>query len=112
MIRQMAGEEVASVHLAHKHQSKDENLGRYTNPVRKRHFKALRSLEKKLAVVFEAAGPEPWVQRGKAYMGLAKVEKVRELRRQGVSPTVIAAKLDISVASVHRIAPASIKPNS
>ena len=41
--------------------------------------------------------------------GHAKVEKVIELRRQGVPPKDIAAKLDISVASVHRIAPASIK---
>lgn len=30
MVRQLAGEEVASLHLAHKHQSKDENLRRYT----------------------------------------------------------------------------------
>ena len=109
MIRQMAGEEVASLHLAHKHQSKDENLGRYTNPIRKRHFKALKRLGRKLSPVFEAAGPEPWVRRAKSYMGQAKVEMVLELRRQGVSPKAIAAKPDISVASVHRIAPASIK---
>jgi len=98
------------LHLAHKHQSKDENLGRYTNPVRKRHFKALRRLERKLSAVFTAAGDAPWVRPSKNYMGRAKAEKVRELRLQGVPPKVIAANLDISVASVHRLAPA-LKPS-
>lgn len=69
MIRQVAGEEVASLHLAHKHQSKDENLGRYTNPVRKRHFRAIRVLERKLESVFAAAGPTPWSRRHEAGRG-------------------------------------------
>jgi hypothetical protein len=107
MIRQMAGEEVASLHLAHKHQSKDENLGRYTNPVRRKHFKALRRLERKLRPVLEAAGDEPWVRQPKSYMGKAKVQELLKLRRQGMPPKAIAAKLDISVASVHRLAPSS-----
>lgn len=55
MVRQLAGEEVAALHLAHKHQSKDENLRRYTNPVRKPHFKALRRVERRLSAVFMAA---------------------------------------------------------
>ena len=105
LIRQISGEEVASLHLAHKHQSKDENLGKYTNPVRKRHFKALRVLERKLESVFTAAGTEPWQRRPKSYMGAAKVKKLIELRERGVSPGEIAKRLDISVASVHRIAP-------
>ncbi len=109
LVRELAGEEIASLHLAHKHQSKDENLGRYTNPVRKKHFKALRRLEHKLSAVFLAAGDSPWVRPTKNYMGRAKAEKVRELRRQGVSPNLIAAELDISVASVHRLAPAKAK---
>jgi hypothetical protein len=40
-------------------------------------------------------------------MGRAQAKKVRELRRQGVPPKVNAAKLDISVASVHRLAPSA-----
>jgi len=112
MVRQLAGEEAASVHLAHKHQSKDENLGRYTNPIRKKHFKALRVLEWKLKAVFDAAGEEPWIRQPKSYMGKAKVEKLLELRRQGMSPREIAAKLDISVASVHRLAPSLAKPTA
>jgi len=109
MVRQLAGEEVASLHLAHKHQSKDENLRRYTNPVRKPHFKALRRVERRLSAVFTAAGDAPWVRPSKNYMGRAKAEKVLELRHQGVPPKVIAAKLDMSVASVHRLAPAPTK---
>ncbi len=105
MIRRLAGEEIASLHLAHKHQSKDENLGRYTNPVRKRHFKALRVLERKLESIFEAAGPEPWSRRPKSYMVAAKIKKLLDLRAKGVPPREIAERLDISVASVHRIAP-------
>jgi len=62
MVRQLVGEEVALLHLAHKHQSKDENLRRYTNPVRKKHFNALRRLERKLSVVFTASGDAPWVR--------------------------------------------------
>jgi integrase len=107
MIRRLAGEELASLHLAHKHQSKDENLGRYTNPVRKRHFKAIRVLERKLESIFEAAGPEPWSRRPKCYMGAAKVKKLLDLRAQGVPPREIAERLDISVASVHRLAPST-----
>ena len=75
MVRQLAGEEVASLHLAHKHQSKDENLRRYTNPVRKPHFKALRRVERRLSVVFTAAGDAPWVQPTKNYMGRARLKK-------------------------------------
>jgi hypothetical protein len=106
MVRRLAGEEVASLHLAHKHQSKDENLGRYTNPVRKRHFRALRRLERKLEPIFTAAG-DGWSQRPKTYLGLSKTKKVLELRSQGVAPKQIAETLGISVASVHRLAPAS-----
>lgn len=105
MIRRLAGEEIASLHLAHKHQSKDENLGRYTNPVRKRHFRAIRRLERKLESVFLAAGEAPWTQPPKSYLGIAKTKRVLELREQGMPPSQIAEELGISVASVHRLAP-------
>lgn len=60
LIRAIAGEEIASLHLAHKHQSKDENLGRYSNPIRQRHFNALREMEHQLAQIFASAGPAPF----------------------------------------------------
>jgi len=70
MVRQLVGEEVATLHLAHKHQSKDENLGRYTNPVRKRHFKAFRVLERKLEAVFHRRLSLPsWTSRSPRFTG-------------------------------------------
>ena len=68
LVRQRAGEEIALLHLAHKHQSRDENLRRYTHPTRKRHFRVLRWLERKLQEVFDAAGPDPWAARSKTYI--------------------------------------------
>jgi hypothetical protein len=102
MIRQIAGEEVASVHLAHKHQSNDPNLRRYTNPVRKRHFKAIRKLERKLASVFEAAGDDPWQQQRKSYIGRKKAEQLVELYREGVPVRTIAKELGITSSTVYR----------
>lgn len=59
MIRKIAGEEIASSHLTHKHQSGDKNLRRYTNVTWVKVFKAQRRLEKKLAAVF-ADVETPW----------------------------------------------------
>jgi hypothetical protein len=102
MIRAIAGEETASVHVAHKHQSKDENLGRYSNPVRRRHFKALRVLERKLAPVFAAAGPDPFTPVRKNYIGLEKVKKIKELHAEGVPIMEITRKLAVSQGTVYR----------
>ncbi len=62
MIRRIAGGEVASAHLTHKHQSADKNLRRYSNVPWKTVFKAQRRLEKKLVVVFEDV-EEPLLRR-------------------------------------------------
>jgi DNA-binding transcriptional ArsR family regulator len=102
MVREIAGEETASVHVAHKHQSKDENLGRYSNPVRRRHFKALRKLERKLASVFAAAGPVPFKHPGKNYIGLEKIKKIKELYAKGVPIMEITRQLDVSQGTVYR----------
>jgi hypothetical protein len=102
MIRAIAGEETASVHVAHKHQSKDENLGRYSNPVRRRHFKALRVLERKLAPVFAAAGPDPFKQPGRSYIGLNKVKQIKKLHDEGVPVMEITRRLGVSQGTVYR----------
>jgi integrase len=52
MVRRLAGPEIASVHLTHRHQSSDRNLRQYTNVPRKKLFKAHQRLERKLATVF------------------------------------------------------------
>lgn len=102
MIRDIAGEETASLHLAHKHQSRDENLRHYTNPVRKRHFKALRKMERKLAVVFAALGPELFAERRRNYIGLEKVKQIQELHEKGTPIMAIARQLSISQGTVYR----------
>ena len=100
-IRKIAGAEIASIHLAHKHQSKDENLGRYTNPIRRKHFRAIKRLEEKWQAVFEAA-PTPWEQPKKVYTSIATIKTIRTLKSQGVKSTEIAKQLGISTATVYR----------
>jgi hypothetical protein len=113
LVRRIGDEETASLHLAHKHQSKDENLSRYTNPVRKKHFRVLRKLEKKLQTVFAAAGPDPWKEPKKNYIGLAKIKQIVELRMQRTKIAEIARKLGVSAATVCRHMPKNpdVQPN-
>lgn len=102
MIRQIAGEATASVHLAHKHQAEDKNLRNYTNPDREKHFQAIRQLGKQLQPVLEAAGPEPWKKRPKSYIGRDKVKQLLRLRKAGVPVRKIAAQLGTSASTVYR----------
>jgi len=104
-IRNIAGGETASLHLAHKHQSKDEHLRRYTNPARKKHYKALRKLERMLQPVFDAAGPEPFATQRKNYIGLEKIKQIKQLHGNGIRPTDIAKTLGISTTTVYRYLP-------
>jgi len=98
------------LHLAHKHQSRDENLNRYTNPVRKKHFRVLRRLEVKLQAVFDAAGVDPWADPKKNYIGLTKIKQIVELSSQGTKITEIARKLGVSAATVYRYLPKESLP--
>lgn len=58
MVRNVAGGEIASIHLAHKHTTSDTLLGCYTSPNYKVLSKTLRRIERKLAPVW-AAVDEP-----------------------------------------------------
>ena len=107
-VRRLAGEEIASLHLAHKHQSPDENLGRYTNPVRRKHVKALLRLEQKLASVFEAI-PDlfPTEQEkvqldGGANLSVRQIRKIDSLFSQGFKREKIAEIVGISRTAVWR----------
>jgi len=108
-VRRIAGGEIASLHLAHKHQTDDENLGRYTNPLRRRHTKALLKLEKKLASVFadvddpfpaemkkvQSEGQVPNISPG-------KIRRIRQLFRQGYKRSKIAELVGVSTQTVYR----------
>lgn len=115
-VRDLAGEETASLHLAHKHQSRDENLGRYTNPARKRHFKALRKLELNLHEVLAVLGPDPWTRPAKNYIGLEKIKQIRAMHAQGTPIMVIARTLKVSQGTVYRHldkeCPVDVEPES
>ena len=97
-VRDIAGEETASLHLAHKRQSRDENLRRYTNSARKRHFKALRKLERKLEQVFTVLEAEP----PKNQIGLEKVDLIKALHKKGVPIMEIARTVGVSQGTVYR----------
>lgn len=53
--------------------------------------------------MLEAGGSNPWVMKPKTYIGLAKTKKVAELRSAGLSASVIAGQLEISLATVYRL---------
>jgi len=99
-VRRIGGGETASLHLAHKHQSTDDDLNCYTNPVRKKHFKVLRRLEQKLQAVFNAAGSEPWADQSKNYIGRAKIKEIIQLRSQAIKIAEIARKIGVSTTTI------------
>ncbi len=108
IIRRIAGEEIASLHLAHKHQSPDENLGRYTNPRRRRHAKALRKLELELVTVFDdVSDPFPADQikvqnSGGANLSLERSKRIERLHSQGFKRKKIAEIVGVSTSAVWR----------
>jgi hypothetical protein len=107
-VRRISGEEVASLHLAHKHQSKDENLGRYTNPTRRRHVKALLKLEQKFSKVFDAVvdpfpADQPKVQKqGGSNLTLRQIRQIKNLGAQGYKHAKIAEIVGVERVSVWR----------
>jgi integrase len=106
-ILEIADAETASMILAHKTIGEDELLHHYALLPWEKLFEAQRKLGEQLAPILEVGGPDPWTQRVRNHLGIAKVKHLHELRAQGIPPKEIAKTLGISVASVHRLAPAS-----
>ena len=103
MIEKMGGSDFASLHLAHKHLSGDRSLRNYVNPNRKKHFKLIRRLERKMAPIWE--GVEPLVVQPKNYIGFAKIDQIKKLRAEGLSQVEVAKQVGVSAATVSRYAP-------
>lgn len=103
MIEKMGGTDFASLHLAHKHLSGDKSLRNYVNPNRKKHFKLIRRLEKKLAVIWE--GVNVLEQRPKNYIEFEKIEEIKRLRGSGMSQADVAKQCGASLPTVSRYAP-------
>lgn len=108
-VRRIAGGEIASLHLAHKHQTNDENLRRYTNPMTRRHTKALLKLESKLSNVFsDVADPFP-VEMKKVQsegqvpnISVGTLRQIRKLYAQGYKRAKIAELVGVSRQTVYR----------
>ncbi len=100
-IREIAGEEIASIHATHKHNSPDENLRRYSNAPWKRVFKAQRILERHLQPILQVV-PDPTVVPKEAYISLAKRERIVSLYRDNVPARQIAKEIHISPSTVYR----------
>jgi hypothetical protein len=100
-IRQLAGEEIASIHATHKHNSPDENLRRYSNAPWKKVYLAQRKLGRRLAGVF-AAVPDPTVVPKQAYVSLGKRERILELWEQKKPVAEIAKDVGVSKMTVYR----------
>lgn len=101
MVRRIAGEEVASIHLTHRHQSRDRNLRRYTNIPWKKVFKAQRILERKLAEVFTLPD-DPWQDREHQYVTQAQIKKMRAMSKEGKPVAQIAREVGVAKTTIYR----------
>jgi hypothetical protein len=103
MIEKIAGSDIASIHLAHKHLCGDKSLRNYVNPNRKAHARAIRKLERKLATVWcsvDSTDTQP-----KNYIGLNKIDEIKRLRASGLPLIEVAKICGVSAATVSRYAP-------
>ena len=90
------------MHLTHKHQSRDRNLGNYTNPPLKRLFRAQRKLERKPQTVFDAAPNPPFAPQLRAYTPRSTVKQIHKLNGEGHSISEIARMVEIARTTVYR----------
>jgi hypothetical protein len=101
MIRQIAGQEVASIHLTHRHQSSDRNLRNYTNVPWKKVFQAQRVLEKRLAEMFKLDS-DPWQERDHQYVTQTQIKEMKTLKKAGRSVAQIAESVGVAKTTVYR----------
>lgn len=101
MIRRIAGQEAALIHLTHRHQSSDRNLRRYTNAPRKKVFKAQRILERKLAKAFKS-DKDTWKEREHQYLDQSYIKKIQAMSKAGKPVAQIAEEVGVSKSTVYR----------
>lgn len=102
IVRRLAGEEMASTHAAHAHQSPDRNLRRYSNPRIKKLFTIHQKLEVVLADVLAAAPDEPFKPQRQAYISVRTNELIDDLIAKGEKVTAIATTAGVSQMTVYR----------
>jgi len=102
-IRQMVGDELASLQAAHKTQTNDKNLDSYSKPRRKAHRKALRRFELRLTkrVFSKVAEPFPAAQANARSFKTGggptpiTIRRIRQLRADGLKLAKIGEILDL-----------------
>ena len=100
-IRKIGGQEIASVHATHKHQSPDKNLRRYSNAPWQKVFEAQEKLESVFEPLFDAV-PDPTIIPKQAYVSLGKRDRIVALKKKGLSIREIAEKVGVHSMTVRR----------
>ena len=102
-VLKIADAETASMILAHKTIGEDELLHAYANLPWEKLFAAQQQIEKEMESVLAAGGPDPWTEKPKTYIGLARTREISRMKADGVAASTIADKLGISMATVYRL---------
>ena len=102
-ILKIASAEVASMILAHKTISDDELLHHYALIPWEKLFAAQLQFEREISAMLEPQdGNDPWAEKQKVYIGVAKSKAILALHQSGNQAKEIATQLGISVATVNR----------
>jgi hypothetical protein len=101
-ILRIADPHIASMLLAHQTVSEDELLRRYANLHWEDLFAAQRKLEEELRPIFDAAGPDPFGNKPKTYIGVEKTKAIFELYELGYSAYEVADQLGTTASTVYR----------
>jgi DNA-binding NarL/FixJ family response regulator len=101
-ILRLADPHIASMLLAHHTVSEDELLRRYANLPWEDLFAAQRKLEQELKPIFDAAGPDPFGNKPKTYIGVERTKAIFDLHELGYSAYEIADQLGTTASTVYR----------
>ncbi len=96
------GETMAVFHCRGEAVRTDDLADVYSNRPFGRVFRAIREVERYLAPVFEAAGPQPFDPQPQAYTSRSTIERITRLHAEGHSVGHIAHAIGISRSAVSR----------
>jgi hypothetical protein len=107
IMRDIAGGEVAGVYQSHGSPVPSDTLSdAYTNRPFDKVFAGLASMRERLAPMFNSVA-EPFpagAQQRKSYLPFRKIQRIKDMTRQGFTQKKIAADLDIDRATVRKYA--------
>ena len=102
-ILKISSAEIASMILAHKTISDDELLHHYALLPWDKLFEAQLQFEREIAAMLEPQeGIDPWAEKQKVYIGIAKSKAILTLHDSGKAAKEIASQLGVAPATVHR----------